>query len=398
MNLASKYPPANRGKIVMWSMLGTFPFGGMTWHRLHYLVGLRRLGFDVWYVEDSDRPIYSSVTFSPTTDYSENVKYLSQQMDSVGMGDRWIFRPPGVKEFCLGATDLSGLKKLYKEADAVLNHSAAQEYRSDFSIIRCLVYLETDPVAKQVAVANGDQQLIQKLNNYHYFFTYGENLGNHDCLVPIERYNWQPTRPPICVDWWTNIDHQVAGSVLTTIANLKHSGKDVVWKEETWHWSKHYEFQQFINLPSRSKLPLEIALCGVNDDEVTDIRKHGWHTIPSMSLSDPDVYRNYILSSLGEFTIAKEQYVRPRSGWFSDRSACYLAAGRPVITQDTGFGNVLPTGEGLFAFSTEDEALAAIEEVSLDYERHSDAAREIAKEYFDADKVLGNMLQQIGLM
>ena len=116
------------------------------------------------------------------------------------------------------------------------------------------------------------------------------------------------------------------------------------------------------------------------------------------SISDPDDYREYILRSTGEFTAAKEQYVAPRSGWFSDRSACYLAAGRPVVTQDTGFGKFVPTGEGLFAFSTLDEAASAIESIASDYERHSAAAVEVAREYFDAERLLGRMLEEAGVL
>jgi hypothetical protein len=182
------------------------------------------------------------------------------------------------------------------------------------------------------------------------------------------------------------------------VANWKHTGKDIVWQGETYYWSKHLEFQHFINLPSRSALPLELAIGGVSDAERVDMHRHGWRVVPSVSLAEPSAYREYICASRGEFTVAKDQNIRLRSGWFSDRSACYLAAGRPVITQDTGFGNVIPTGAGLFAFRTEDEALAAIATVAHDYERQSHAARCIAQEYFAAECVLGDVLRRIGLL
>jgi hypothetical protein len=145
-------------------------------------------------------------------------------------------------------------------------------------------------------------------------------------------------------------------------------------------------------------LPLELAIGGVSDAERADMRRHGWRVVPSVSLAEPNAYREYIRASRGEFTVAKDQNIRLRSGWFSDRSACYLAAGRPVITQDTGFGNVIPTGAGLFAFRTGDEALAAIATVAHDYERQSQAARCIAQEYFAAERVLGDVLRRIGLL
>jgi hypothetical protein len=392
------YQSANRGKVVLWSLLATFPFGGMTWHRLHWLVGLRRLGFDVWYVEDSDRPIYNPQTFWPTTEYAANVAYLAEQMKRVGLEDRWIFRPPGAADKCLGATDAAGLKRVYKEADVVINLSGAQEWRPDHASIRRLVYIDTDPVAKQVAVAKRDPEAIRMLDKYNFLFTYGENIGSPDCAVPVERYTWHPTRPPVCLDWWANSGQPVSGGALTTIANWKHTGKDINWQGRTYVWSKHKAFLRSIDIAMHASLPLEVAVGAISDEEQTRMRDHGWRITPARSLADPDTYRKYIWNSLGEFTVAKEQYVRPRSGWFSDRSACYLAAGRPVITQDTGFGNRLPTGEGLFAFSDEQEALAAIDAISRNYKRHSSAALEIAHECFDAAKILGDLMRRVGML
>jgi hypothetical protein len=235
------------------------------------------------------------------------------------------------------------------------------------------------------------------LDLFHYLFTYGENLGSADCPVPMERYRWIPTRPPVCVDWWAPKRPPPPEAALTTIANLKHSDKDVVWGGQTWHWSKHLEFQRFISLPRRSRVPLGIALgaSGGLDDQ---IRQNGWHITSSGDVVDPSAYREFIWDSLGEFTVAKGQYVQTRSGWFSDRSVCYLAAGRPVITQNTGFGKYVPTGEGLFPFDTEEEALAAIEAIAGDYQRHSAAARAIAREFFGTEPVLKNILRDIGLL
>jgi hypothetical protein len=188
-----------------------------------------------------------------------------------------------------------------------------------------------------------------------------------------------------------------AGAPLTTIANWRHTGKDVSWQGEIYHWSKHYEFLRFITLPTRSPLPLELALGGISDDELPQVRRHGWRIVPSVSVSDPGAYRDYIRASLGEFTVAKEQYVRLRTGWFSDRSVCYLAAGRPVIIQDTALGNVIPTGEGLFTFNTMEDIVAAVEAINTDYARHSRAARCIAEDYFRAETVLAKVFDVLRL-
>jgi hypothetical protein len=398
MNLLSKYPTKNRGTVVVWGLLASYPFGGMTWQVLHYVAGLRRLGFDVWYVEDSDRYVLSTATLTHrTANYSANVEYLSSYMKSLGLGDRWIFRPPGTKDTCCGARNLTGLLRLYQEADAVFNLCGAQEMRHNHSSIRCRVYIETDPVENQVRVATGEKYKIEELDSYDYLFTYAENLGAPDCIVPVERHHWYLTRPPVCVDWWKTANPPAKDAALTTVMRLKHRSKEVVWKGKTWHWSKDFEFRRFINIPSRSALPLELAIM-TSDEDMAELHRQGWRTIPASLLNDPGAYNSYICASIGEFTVAKEQYVGFRTGWFSDRSVCYLAAGRPVIMQDTGFGNIIPTGEGLFPFITEDDALMAIDAVARDYGRHSAAARMIAHEFFDAELVIGDVLKKIGLI
>jgi hypothetical protein len=396
MHLARGYPPATRGKIVVWGLLASRPFGGMTWQVLHHLAGVRRLGFDVWYVEDSDTPVLHPTTYWPTAEYAANVAYLSQHMEAIGLAERWVFRPPGVYDSCFGACNLAGLRQLYKDADAVLNVCGAHALRPEHEVIQCLVYLETDPVENQIAVATGEAWTIQELAAYDHLFTYGENFGAPDCRVPVERFVWHPTRPPVCVDWWRTAVHPPPGAALTTIANWQHSGKDVVWQGETFHWSKHHEFLRFITLPARAPLPLELALGGIDDADMARVQRHGWRVVPSVGVSDPGAYRAYIQSSLGEFTVAKEQYVRLHTGWFSDRSVCYLAAGRPVILQDTGFGRVIPTGEGLFAFTTMADILVAIEALNTDYARHSRAAQGIAEAYFSAEAVLARVMRVVG--
>jgi hypothetical protein len=389
-------PPARRGVVVLWGLLASFPFGGMTWQVLHHIAGLRRLGFDVWYVEDSDRPVYSATSYLITEDCRENIAYLAHYMEAIGLKDRWIFREPGSRR-CSGARDAAGLRRLYGEADAVLNLCGAQEPRPEHDAIRRLAYLQTDPVADQVAVANGDTARIRDLDRYDQLFTYGENLGAPDCLAPTDGYRWIATRPPVCVDWWEGAGPPAEGAALTTIAKWTHTGKDVSWRGETWHWSKDYEFSEFLDVAGRSRLPLELAVSSITDGELQRLRDHGWRTIPSSTAKDPPAYRDYIRRSLGEFTVAKEQYVRPRSGWFSDRSVCYLAAGRPVVMQATGFEKYVPVGQGLLAFTNADEAVAAIESVAADYERHARAAHEIARRHFAAEVVLDDVMEAMGL-
>jgi hypothetical protein len=251
-------------------------------------------------------------------------------------------------------------------------------------------------MAEQVKVAQGDPEVLSRLDRHDTLFTYGENLGAEDCLMPVERYRWQSTRPPVCVDWWAGADPPRQGSALTTVSNWEHWENEVVWQGTTYHWRKDREFKRFAALPRHSALPLELALENIEPEETETLREQGWRIVRARDLADPAVYRDYIRTSLGEFTVAKDQYVRPRTGWFSDRSVCYLAAGRPVITQETGFSRFMPTGKGLFAYDTREDITAAVEAIAGDYQGNCRAAHEIAAEYFAAEKVLDELMTRAG--
>ena len=399
--LPTHYPKADKGRLIVWGLLAAAPFGGMTWQVIHYLVGFRRLGFEVWYVEDvSWRNLLDPVDLCPTLEYEVNIRFLQQQLQRIGLEDHWVLRPPREYEKCLGALeDVDQLNELYKSADAVFNLCFCQEDREGHENISCRVLIETDPVMNQVKVAKEDSRTLREYDKFHFHFTYGENLGAPDCPVPMTRYNWLKTRPPVCVDWWDTKGQMPRQKKLTTITNWNHSGHDVEWEGQSWKWNKYEEFQKFIALPQRAPLELEMAMGGLSKaEDIRQIETNGWKTLPASTLNNPSVYAYYIRQSMGEFSIAKGQYVLPHSGWFSDRSVCYLAAGRPVITQSTGFEKRIPTGEGLFAFRECEEALNAIACLKSNYAHHMAKAREIAHEYFGTEKVLGDMLKAMGLM
>jgi len=226
-------------------------------------------------------------------------------------------------------------------------------------------------------------------------FSFGENIGQVDCLLPTGGFQWLPTRQPVYLDRWRH--HVAAGDCYTTVATWKNKGRDIVYRGETYHWSKDLEFKKFLDLPRRTRARFELATTP-DSDAALNLIENGWTLVPSVELSLHSYeYRHFIQRSRGEFTVAKDQNIRLKSGWFSDRSACYLAAGRPVITQETGFSNHLPTGSGLFGFRTMDEILAAIDKIESDYEAASQAAKELAREYFSAEKVLGSLLSRAGL-
>jgi hypothetical protein len=284
-------------------------------------------------------------------------------------------------------------------ADALVNVSAVTVLGEEHMQVPVRIYLETDPVLAQIEIAQGNQRTVGLLAAHTHHFTYGENFGAPDCTVPLDRFTYHPTRQPVILDWWRpRPGDGPPRPSFTTVASWKQTSKDIEWQGELLTWSKDVQFQLVLDLPRRVSRPLELALAIDDDDAVARLSAAGWSVVPARPLSDDlDRYRDYVRVSAGEFSVAKAQYARLRSGWFSDRTACYLAGGRPAVVQDTGFGSVLPRGEGLFAFDTIDEAAAAIDAIDSDYDRHARAAAELAREYFDAEVVLGRLLTDAGL-
>ncbi|MEO7501204.1 MAG: hypothetical protein ABIW94_01070 [Gemmatimonadaceae bacterium] len=395
MKTVAALPPPDKGRIIVFGILFWYPLAGVTWQFLHYLIGLRRLGYDPYYIEDSGRWVYDPRLHDLSPDASPNIEAVAPTLEAYGFAGRWGFRGNYPDGDCYGMT-ATEIDRLYGEADAFLNITGAQELRDEH--LRCArrIYVETDPVAAQIKVAQGDAEMIRTLNLHDTHFTFGENLGAPDCKVPVVRYDWQPTRQPVVIDLWDN-SFDASSSRYTTIATWHSKGKDITWDGETYYWSKDREFMKVIDLPRQRAVPFELAM-KVEDDVKTLLDNHGWRCVDTAGISsDVDSYRSYIQRSRGEFTVAKDQNIRLRSGWFSDRSASYLAAGRPVITEETGFSNILPAGEGLLSFQTMDDALAAIDSVESDYAGHCRAAKEIATEYFAAEPVLKSLMSRAGL-
>jgi len=384
----------DKGKIIVFGILFWYPLAGVTYQFLHYLIGLRRLGYDPYYVEDSGRWIYDPRLNDLSPDADGNIAAVLPALQAHGFADRWSFRGkyPGGK--CYGLTDAQ-LDQLYREADAFLNVTGAQEIREEHQRIKRRIYIESDPFASQVKVAKADPGMIATLAAHDTLFTFGENLGAPDCSVPVKQFDWLPTRQPVVLDLWDG--GRAAGRSYNTITTWHNRGKNIEWQGDTWYWTKDREFEKYLDLPRRRKVAFELA--ATVDEPVRDrLQAHGWAQRDSIGISrDTGAYRNYIQQSRGEFTVARDQYVRPNTGWFSDRTACYLAAGRPVVTQETGFSKFLPNGKGLFGFRSMDDVLRAIDAIESDYENHCHAAREIAAEYFAAEKVVGSLMQRAGL-
>jgi hypothetical protein len=382
--------------IVVLGLLGQFPLAGMAWQVIHHVVGLQRLGFAVYYVEETGAPPYDPRAKTLVDDCTYSLHFIAETLRRFGLEDAWAYHDSLTGQW--HGLPESRVRNLFTHALCVINlcgasHPDALTFRPRGK----LLYLETDPVLYQVRLAQGDPGILQFLTGHDTYVTYGENLGAADCPIPLSHFTWHKTRPPVVLDLWP-FHPDLSFPRFTTIATWHNRGKDLCFRGETYHWSKHLNFLTLVDLPQRTPQELELAVEIDDAAELTAFQRCGWLLTNPLAVSqDMDIYREYIGSSRGEFTVSKDVVARTNSGWFSDRSVCYLAAGRPVVTQETGFSKYIPTGRGLFAFSTADEALAALDAINRDYPAHTRAAREIAAEYFSAEKVLGKLLHDAEL-
>jgi len=377
--------------------LSHFPVAGVAWQTLHYLVGFQRLGFETYYVEAHGCTPSKLMQTESDDGAALAAGYISDIVSRFGFGDRWAYHAPYPEPRYFGMSE-SRLKELFGSASLLINLHGSHLPTPELTATGRLVYLGTDPVDVEVDLFHQKQESVDYLSPHCAFFTFGENLGRPDCRVPVPtQFEFRPTRQPVVSDFWEG-PASGAGTTFTTIGNWRQPGRQVELNGVVYNWSKHWEFQKILDLPQRTGQRFELALASCEEADVRLLESRGWSVRPALEISrDLDVYRDYIGSSRGEVTVAKDQNVRLRSGWFSDRAVTYLAAGRPVITQDTGFGSFLPTGEGLYSFANLDEAVAAVEQINGDYERNRRAARRIAREFFEYDVVLAKLIEEAGI-
>lgn len=385
-------------RAVVTGMIATYPVGGVAWDYGQYLVGLEELGFDVYYLEDTGGPTYDPERRFYGDDCRYGVTFLAQSLSRISpaLANRWHFRSAAGDTYGIA---LPQFREIVRTADLLLNVSGGTLLRDDYLHCPCKVLIDTDPGWNHFVNyprwdANPGWQGTHGFRAHDHFFTYAERLGRADCLLPDLGLNWQPTRPPASLDRWHSGPR---GLTWTTVMTWDNFRRPVEYRGRVFG-TKEMEFAKIEPLPAaRRDLQFELATGG-NGAPVERWQSIGWNVIDSHSVSTTmDDYRHYIENSRGEISVAKNLYVATRSGWFSCRSTCYLAAGRPVVVQDTGFSELFPTGKGLLTFSRGGEAAEAIAAVEANYASHSRAAREIAAEYFACRRVIGNLLQQIGL-
>ncbi len=405
-------------RIIVTGLIGQHPIlGGMTWHYLQYVIGLARLGHDVYYFEDSGEYPYNlhggtSGDDWEVVDPTDNLEHLASIMSRFGFADRWAYRFP-LKSEWFGLSDRQR-RRIVQSADLLINVSGSLEYPGKYREIPRLVYIDTDPLVSQIKIVAGGGDLRKRVEVHDRHFSFGESLTE---VVPDTGHRWRPTRQPIVLSEWRPSTPR--GESFTTVMNWS-SYAPLVYSGRTYG-QKDIEFKRFLELPSKvAPTELEVALSGtlyhswqsedvslpVEVGEIEGAKKvnvtahdllnyTGWRVVDAYeACGNLDSYRNYIESSRAEWSVAKNVYVLGQPGWFSERSACYLAAGRPVVVQDTGFTGVLPVGEGILSFRSVPEAAAAIREVEANYVQHARAARDIAEVYFDSDKVLTHLIDR----
>jgi hypothetical protein len=390
-----------RLRIIVGGYLGLMPAGGVTWDYVQYPAGFAALGHDVYYVEDTRLwPIYTAGA-NGLAGAGPLMPHLAGVMADFGLGDRWAYRDE-VSGRYFGLSE-QRVREVCRSADVFVNVSCSTFLRDEYRAVPVRILIDSDPMftqvqyQAQVSVMPGEPGMREAINGHTHHFTFGENVGQSECRMPGCGVAWRRTRQPVLLDRWpvTDVPH---GGAYTTLMNWT-AAKKLTYQGQSWG-QKDVEFRRFLDMPRRVpevNLAVVVSQTTGAPFPAGEARRAGWQVLdPAERAADWSAYRIFLRQSRGEFSVAKETYVKACTGWFSCRSACYLAAGRPVVTQDTGWSRNLPTGRGLFAFRDPDEAAEAVHRVEADPVAHGRAARQLAEEFFDSRRVLGDLLRQAG--
>lgn len=377
-------------RIVVLGYVVRGPLAGHTWHHLQYVRGLADLGHEVWFLEDSDdyASCYDPAQQIVTADPSYGLAYAQRVFERMGMGQRWAYYD-AMQQRWHGPSG-ERMPAICRDADLLINVSGVNVLRPWVARIPHRVLIDTDPVFMQVDILN-DGPRRQFAESHTAFFTFGESFGLPGCTMPDDGLPWQPTRQPVLLDAWAPTPGRPDGRYTTVMLWDSYDVRE--WNGRTFGM-KSQEMERVLDMPARCGPRFEMALGGPTAPH-NRLAALGWHTADPLAITcDPWDYQAYIRQSKAEFSVAKHGYVASASGWFSERSASYMALGRPVVVQDTGFSRHLPTGEGLLAFTTLDEAVAAVGEIDAHYNRHVEAARAVIESHFDARQVLARLVEQ----
>jgi hypothetical protein len=377
---------------VVVGFIGKLPMAGMMLYNLHYILGLQDLGYDVHYVEqqNSAEDYYDPRLNEMTSSVIYGREYVRSNLDTFGIGvDR--FSIIDIDRSCHGS-GWDGLEAALAKADFVLNLADATWFDE---LERCpkRAFVDGDPVFTQAAMLSGGP-LANTISKYEVLFTYCNRMGKADCFVPSAGREWFATRPVVSTRLWrADVPEDPALLPMTNLMNWS-AGAEPELRGQIYR-QKGPELERFITIPLLARGPFVLALGGGDLEPRQRLRQNAWIIVDPLSITASfEAYSGFINRSRADFGIAKHAYVASRSGWFSDRATCYLASGRPVLHQDTGFDDWLPVGEGVLIFATIPEALDALKELDANYAQHARAARSIAEEHFEARTVIGRMLDE----
>ena len=383
-------------RVVVTGLIATYPVGGVAWDYLQYVHGLAALGHEVTYLEDTGQWVYSPRLMTFTESCDENLAFLAGVLGDARVP--WAFRDP---RGTMHGLEPAALYARCRDADLFLNVSGSCWLRDEYRGRGVHAYVDSDPCYSQAKLAAADagtadalvRESAEMIRRHDVFFSYAENLGGPDCPIPTVGLVWHPTRPPIVLADWP-LGPAPDDAPFTTVMSWKIDVTSPVIGGRTYG-GKDVEFAKILALPSRTTAPLEIALSGAAPRDA--LVAAGWRLRDARDASaTPESYRRYLTASRGEVSVAKEAYAATRSGWFSTRSASYLALGRPVVVQDTGLAGHYPLGDAILPFGNLDEAAAAIAAIQADHPRRSREARAVAAECFAAERVLGRLLADAG--
>jgi hypothetical protein len=384
--------PGKKLNIIVAGYIVCGPIGGLVWHHLQYVLGLVSLGFNVLFVEDSqDYPAcYHPPSFQFITDPSYGLCFLQTIFEKHDLKDKWAYFDYHNNQW--HGKSKQQLELLVNEADIFINLSGKDPLREHFQNIPIRVFIDTDPAFTQIRHLT-EPTAMDIAKKHNRFFSFGENFGKAGCQIPDDGFKWLPTRQPVMMNAWKNTSSLNGKEKWTTVMQWdSYKTREFDGKK---FGMKSLSFDAYIDLAKKVDDGIELAL-GNMDAPRAELVGAGWSIVDPFPISlTPEAYQFYIYQSKGEWSVAKHGYVISNSGWFSERSACYLASGKPVVVQDTGFSNLFETGTGLISFSNLDEAISAIQKIREDYKLHCRYAREIAQGNFNSDAVLTSLLNNI---
>ena len=381
-------------RVIITGLVGQYPFGGVIWDYLHYLLGFRSLGHEVLYLEDSGAWPYDPVAGTITNDCSFALQSLTKIFADFGLAESWVYRNGADGKF-YGAGEKVAREWL-RQGDLLVNVSSAGWLRDYDLRVGHKMFIDGDPMFCQIGLLDGSNpQYAGRVRDHDSHFTFGLSVGQPNCPVPVDGICWRPTVQPIALEHWPVAPIR-PDAPWTTVMNWA-SYRPKIWQGKEYG-QKNLEFIKFKELPTKTNAPFRLAMgMGVGGHCPTkELRKLGWDLVdPQEVAPDHQSYRSFLTSSRGEWSIAKHGYVEGKTGWFSCRTACYLAAGKPAVVQETGWSQQLPHHRGVLPFSNLEEAADCIRQINRDYESHAQAARQLAEEYFDAKKVCRDLIRQL---